>query len=30
MFQLMQTGAVDVEASDQELIPQLIQGLLPS
>jgi hypothetical protein len=29
MFQLVQTGTIDVEATNNELIPQLIQGLLP-
>lgn len=29
MFQLVQTGTVDVDRSNRELIPQLIQGLLP-
>ena len=29
MFQLVQTGTLDVEKTNQALIPQLIQGLLP-
>ncbi len=29
MFQLVQSGEIDVEATNNELIPQLIQGLLP-
>ena len=29
MFQLVQSGSVDVETSNRELIPQLVQGLLP-
>ena len=29
MFQLVQTGTIDVEATNDDLIPQLIQGLLP-
>jgi hypothetical protein len=29
MFQLVQTGTLDVEKTNKALIPQLIQGLLP-
>ena len=29
MFQLVQTGEVNVEKTNRELIPQLVQGLLP-
>jgi AcrR family transcriptional regulator len=29
MFQIVQTGTIDVETTNSELIPQLIQGLLP-
>ena len=29
MFQLVQTGTIDVDTTNDELIPQLIQGLLP-
>lgn len=29
MFQLVQTGTLDVETTNKALIPQLIQGLLP-
>ncbi|MGI9610838.1 MAG: hypothetical protein ACR2NL_11165, partial [Acidimicrobiia bacterium] len=29
MFQLVQTGTIDVEATNAALIPPLIQGLVP-
>jgi AcrR family transcriptional regulator len=29
MFQLVQTGTIDVDTTNDELIPQLIRGLLP-
>jgi hypothetical protein len=29
LFQLVQTGTIDVEATNAALVPQLIQGVLP-